>query len=92
VRDHILDLSACAAPAIGAWVVRDGKAEWQPAFDLATVIVTSNAVALVLRRQFARRAAGQLTAGSAVLRLMLARRPSAEKRRSSVSASRPTPR
>jgi hypothetical protein len=49
-----------AARAIGAWVVRDGKAEWQPAFDLTTVIVTSNAVALValivLRRQFARRA------------------------------------
>ena len=61
VRAHILDLSACAAPAIGAWVVRDGKAEWQPAFDVTTVIVTSNAVALValilLRRQFARRAA-----------------------------------
>jgi Co/Zn/Cd efflux system component len=60
VRAHILDLSACAAAAIGAWVVRDGKAEWQPAFDLTTVIVTSNAVALValivLRRQFARRA------------------------------------
>jgi hypothetical protein len=49
-----------AARAIGAWVVRDGKAEWQPAFDLTRVILSSNAVALValivLRRQFARRA------------------------------------
>ena len=36
-----------APRAVGAWVVRDGKAEWQPAFDLTRVIVTGNAVALV---------------------------------------------
>ena len=46
---------------IGAWVVSDRKAEWQPAFDLTLVIVTSNAVALVallvLRRLVSRRAA-----------------------------------
>jgi hypothetical protein len=73
VRAHILDLSACAAPAIGARVVADGKADWQPTFDLTTVIVTGNAVALVaivLRRQFARRAArsggiGRLDCGQA---------------------------
>jgi hypothetical protein len=49
-----------AARAIGAWVVRDGKVEWQPAFDLTAVIVTSNAVAvvalIVLRRLLNRRA------------------------------------
>ena len=48
-----------AARAIGAWVVKDGKAEWQPAFDLTAVIVTSNAVAvvalIVLRRLFTSR-------------------------------------
>jgi hypothetical protein len=48
-----------SARAVGAWVVRDGTAEWQPAFDLTMVIVTSNAVALValvvLRRVFTRR-------------------------------------
>ncbi len=46
---------------IGAWVVSGRKAEWQPAFDLTLVIVTSNAVAfvalLVLRRLVSRRAA-----------------------------------
>ncbi len=45
-----------SARAIGAWVVKDGEAEWQPAFDLTAVIVTSNAVAvvalIVLRRLF----------------------------------------
>jgi len=35
------------ARAIGAWVIKDGTAEWQPAFDLTAVIVTSNAVAVV---------------------------------------------
>ena len=36
-----------APRAVGAWVVRDGKSEWQPAFDLTPVILTSNAVAIV---------------------------------------------
>ena len=48
-----------AVRAIGAWVIKDGKAEWQPAFDLTAVIVTSNAVAvvalIVLRRLFTSR-------------------------------------
>jgi hypothetical protein len=33
--------------AVGAWVVRDGRADWQPAFDLTRVIVTGNALGLV---------------------------------------------
>jgi hypothetical protein len=57
-----------APRAVGAWVVRDGKAEWQPAFDLTRVIVTSNAVALVallvLRPLISRRTpAGRRPAG-----------------------------
>lgn len=45
--------------AMGAWVVRDGKAEWQPVLDLTRLIVMGDVVAivalLVLRPLIARR-------------------------------------
>jgi hypothetical protein len=36
-----------APRAVGAWVVRDGKAEWQPVLDLTRVIVMGDLVAIV---------------------------------------------